>query len=217
MFIIVPLSLILISLVGIVIIIWRRLSRSGNVYATGADSGTAFVAGQAFSWKSYGAELFPEIKVLLERLKLDEYKAMWLGEAEKLLRKSRLISLKVDRVSDSLIKKIRRVNLNSQIKGQGVAGESSKIKDNTSVIQDSHIQREISASFLKNEEQRLIMEIAKNPKNAELYEKLGDLYLEMEGFVDAKESYEAAIELNPQNESLKQKLSSALEKITPLS
>ena len=69
----------------------------------------------------------------------------------------------------------------------------------------------LSPAFLKNEEQRLIMEIAKNPKDARLYEALGDLYMEMSGFIDAKESYEAAIELNPQDESLKQKLSSALE------
>ena len=55
------------------------------------------------------------------------------------------------------------------------------------------------------------MEIAKNPKNSALYESLGDLYIEMRNYIDAKESYEAAVELNSQSESLKQKLSLALE------
>ncbi|OGN08532.1 MAG: hypothetical protein A3C61_01930 [Candidatus Yanofskybacteria bacterium RIFCSPHIGHO2_02_FULL_39_10] len=59
----------------------------------------------------------------------------------------------------------------------------------------------------------MIIEIAKNPKDAHLYEVLGDLYIEMENFVDAKESYEASIELSPQNGSLKIKLSEALEKL----
>jgi len=35
----------------------------------------------------------------------------------------------------------------------------------------------------------------------------------MNNFVDGKESYEAAIELNSQDESLKQKLSSVLQKM----
>ena len=45
------------------------------------------------------------------------------------------------------------------------------------------------------------------------YEELGDLYSEAGEHKDAKESYEAAIELNSNSEELKQKLSSALEQI----
>ena len=59
-----------------------------------------------------------------------------------------------------------------------------------------------------------IIEIAQNPKDSRLYEKLGDLYVEMENWNDAKESYEAAIELNPTAEELKRKLSTALERLS---
>ena len=43
---------------------------------------------------------------------------------------------------------------------------------------------------------------------------LGDLYVKMKNFTDAKESYEVAIELDPGNEELKKKLSSVLEKLS---
>ena len=67
----------------------------------------------------------------------------------------------------------------------------------------------------KKSEQRLIIEIAKNPKNPALYEELGDLYTTSRDYRDARESYEAAIELNSTDEELKKKLSSALEKLNP--
>ena len=66
---------------------------------------------------------------------------------------------------------------------------------------------------MKKEEQRLIIEIAKNPKSSSLYETLGDLYVKMNNFTDAKESYEAAIELDPSKEELKKKHSQAVENV----
>ena len=66
---------------------------------------------------------------------------------------------------------------------------------------------------MKREEQRMIIEIAKNPKDAKLYEVLGDLYIKMNNLLDAKESYEAAIELNPHSEELQKKRSQIVEKL----
>ena len=172
-----------------------------------------------FSLADYGAEFFPELSELLGRFEISKYKDLGLVETEKFLRKARLIFLKIDRLSDTLIKKIRKVHTNGQLKGQMIGGGSDE-NDSffTAITEDDH-KKELSESktmspnFLKNEEQRLIIEIAKNPKDYHLYEMLGDLYIEMENFTDAKESYEASVELNPQNEFLKQKLSSALEKL----
>ena len=57
------------------------------------------------------------------------------------------------------------------------------------------------------------LEIDKNPKSATLYEELGDFYAKTENYQDAKESYEAAVELNPSDEALKKKHSQTLEKL----
>ena len=91
--------------------------------------------------------------------------------------------------------------------------ETDSINNVVSSSSTPSVVQPINPVFLKNEEERLIIEIAQNPKNAALYESLGDLYIEMSNFNDAKESFEAAIELNPQDESIKQKLSSVLEKL----
>ena len=160
-----------------------------------------------FSFVEYGEEFFPELSQLLKRIQVNKYKNIGLMEAEKSLRKTRLVFLKIDRLSDMLIKKIRKVHLNGQLKGHMAEDKSNEIHFATPE------RKTISPNFLKNEEQRLILEIAKNPKDPHLYEMLGDLYVEMESFIDAKESYEASIELNPQNPTLKQKLSGALEKM----
>ena len=216
MFLLIPLFLIIFSLFGIAIIIWRKKPYLDKLYTldtAGNDMEISALVRPVFEWRTYGLELFPEIKSLIEKLKFHEYRIVWLREAEKFLRKARLLSLRIDRLSDTLIKKIRRVNINGRLNG-GVASKIADEKKETTVVNDPAKKVAISSNFLKNEEERLIIEIAKNPKDATLYESLGDLYIEMGGWTDAKESYKAAIELNSQNESLKQKLSSALEKLS---
>ena len=212
MFIFVPLVLIFASLLSIAIIIWRKKSYLNKLYTlniagNGHDN---IISNSAFRWTSYGAEFFPEIRSFLDKIKIHEYKDMWLKEIEKLLRKTRLVFLRVDRLSDSWINKIRRVHVNGQLNGH----VNSEFEEKKGESLSAPVQKEtISPAFLKNEESRLIMEIAKNPKDRKLYEALGDLYVEMKNWVDAKESYEASIELSPKDDPLKQKLSSVLENL----
>lgn len=220
MFLILPISLIVFSALGIFAVIYRKKNYLNKLYSlntAGNDPDAEFLVGSNLNWMSYGADFFPEIAALVNRLKLNQHKAMWLMEAEKVLRRFRLVFLKVERLSDSWIRRIRKIHLNDRI-GE-IVQESDQPKEVLSTatveaVSDMRKDEKISPAFLKNEEERLIIEIAKNPKDAKLYEALGDLYIDMENFVDAKESYEAAIELNPNEESLKVKLSSALEKLS---
>ena len=59
---------------------------------------------------------------------------------------------------------------------------------------------------LKQEEQRLIIEIAKDPKNSLLYRMLGDIYVKTKEIDDAIQSYKKAIELEPTDQSSLDKL-----------
>ena len=212
MYIIIPSLVILLSISGIAVIVLRKRSYLNKIYALNSAGNGSNGNGSQFKLSAFGAELFPEVKSLFDTIKISEYKTIWLMEAEKILRRTRLVSLRVDRLSDSLIKKIRRVHANGKINRDSGAEAVSTLEDYKTVPEPAVFQT-ISPVFLKNEEEKLIIEIAKNPKNGKLYESLGDLYMEMEGWIDAKESYEAAIELDPQNESLKIKLSSSLEKL----
>jgi len=214
MYILTPLLLIFSSLLGITVIVWRKWEYIKKLAMIESGSSEEVYGSLDFSLGRYGRELFPEVEEFIKKIKFDEYKTSWLLEVEKLLRKIRLIFLKIDSFSDSLIKKVRRVHANGKLNGQAT-NEVVEHINGTQTQKDLLSSQSISPAFLRNEEERLIIEIAHNPKDHQLYEKLGDLYVEMNGFVDAKESYEAAIELSPQNEALKQKLSSTLEKILP--
>jgi len=217
MFIFIPFLLILCSVAGIFAVIWRKKSYLDKLYAlnTAGGANDVSVSGTNFSLMGLGADFFPEVKALLDKFRIYEHKMALLVETEKFLRKTRLVSLRIDRWSDALIKKIRKVHLNGQLNGKIANSSAETDKEIFFSNSDKNLAKDqtVNLGFLKNEEQRLVMEIAKNPKDPNLYEALGDLYMEMDNWADAKESYEASIELNPQNEPLKIKLSSALEKL----
>ena len=217
MFLLIPFLFLVLSTVGIAVIIFRKKSYLNKLSILNT-TGNGENATSAFSWKTYGTDFLPELKVLIDRIEFSRYRSHWLIEIEKFLRKARVLSLRMDRVSDVLIKKIRRIHLNDKLNGHA-SRETGMAETDGGVIENPKTDTEVgpttmSTTFLKNEEERLIIEIAKNPKDGKLYEQLGDLYVEMNNFIDGKESYEAAIELSPQDESLNQKLSSALGKIT---
>ena len=219
MFILIPIVLILTSFVVILTVFLKKRSYIDKLFVlnvAGSESDSGVSIDRSFNWPSYGAEFFPEIKALLDKFKFHEYKTLWLTEAEKLLRRTRLLSLRVDRLSDTLIKKIRRSHVNGRLNNQiPVETAVNPRSTNELSLKQGAVKQEVAVSpnFLKNEEQRLIIEIAKNPKDPALYDVLGDLYAEMNNFTDAKESYEAALELNPGSQSVMEKLSLALEKI----
>lgn len=197
MFILVPFILILASVIGISIIIFRKMPYLNKLTPeTHAESDILI-------------DLFPEFSEGFKNLKLKEYGNLWLIELEKLLRKLRVISLKMDRISDSWIKRIRR--------GNSLRTITSVVFEKTETEKTAVLKIQSSPKTTledeKREEQGLIIEIAKNPKNFRLYETLGDLYVKMNNFSDARESFEAAIELNSNNDGLQKKLSQVLEKM----
>lgn len=205
-FILIPLFLFLSSGGGVLFIVWRKMPHLEKLAETEGQSGTTI------NWSNMAHDLCPEIWDWVSGVRIEErakeYKKLWFVEMEKFLRRLRVVSLKMDRLSGLLIKKIR-----SKTYSNGdltyVSNDENKNGQAKSNLETEKSEKE----EFKKTEQKLILEIAKNPKSTVLYEELGDLYFKGREYKDAKESYEAAIELNPQNESLKQKLSSTLEKL----
>ena len=85
MFLIIPLILIIISSLGILAIVLRKKNYLDKLYTldTAGSGGEAVILTPPFSWKKYGEEFFPELKILINRLELHKYKSHWLTEAEK--------------------------------------------------------------------------------------------------------------------------------------
>ncbi|MBX4211352.1 MAG: tetratricopeptide repeat protein [Candidatus Yanofskybacteria bacterium] len=200
MFWILP-SLILIGItsIGIVIIGWRKFPYLRKLAPEAHEVGETM-------WH----DLFPELFSWYGRLPTRELRDWRLRETEKLLRKVRLVFSKIDRVSYSLIHQVRREHLEQNIKLEPeskpfIPEANSRPKSQADIMED-----------LKKEEQRLIIEIAKTPKDGELYIKLGDTYMSMNNFSDAKEAFEEAMDLDPENKTLHRKLSVAIEKIAKM-
>lgn len=199
MYLLIPSVLILASAGGIFLIVWRKMPYLKKLTVADVQLG-----------QSIWSDLFPELANGVNSTRLKHYRGVWLLELEKFLRRLRVMSMKMDRMSDSLIKKIRNVTERKYEKHHvAVANESGE----TTTTQGRGADRSVGLEDFKREEQKLIIEIAKNPKNSALYEVLGDLYMKTSNFADAKESYEAAIELNPTKEELKKKHSQAVENV----
>lgn len=66
---------------------------------------------------------------------------------------------------------------------------------------------------LRRQEQRLILAIAKTPRDPDLYKLLGDIYTQTEEYEDAKESYQRALKFDPDDYIIKTKLAKVLRKL----
>jgi len=78
------------------------------------------------------------------------------------------------------------------------------------VLIDDFLENELE---LRKEEQKLILAIAKAPKDPSLYKLLGDIYFQLGQMEDSKESYEYALRLDPQDYILKTKLAKVLRNL----
>ncbi len=149
---------------------------------------------------NFFSDFFPEISQSLKKIDFAPYRAYFLREFEKILRRLKVVSLKVEALSNSLLKKIRTND--AYLNGNAEAAKPS--------VEPVKVSPKEEPNYLK-EEQNLIIEIAKDPKNPELYRKLAEIYFYMKNFLDAKESLQTALKLDPDDERTKQKLAKAQE------
>ena len=190
-------SLILIAglIAGIFIIVSRKFSYLRKLPVNSDQP----AVGNFFS------DFFPEIFQTLIRIDFAPYRVYLLREFEKILRRLKVVSLKLEAFSNSLLKKIRTND----------AYLNSNAKPVKPLIEPIKVLPKEEPNYLK-EEQNLIIEIAKDPKNPELYRKLADIYMSMKNFLDAKESLQTALKLDPEDEKTKEKLAKAQEMLLVL-
>lgn len=91
---------------------------------------------------------------------------------------------------------------------------------NTEVLPDSKLNIDEKVSFkveekakenndYKTEEEReryLVKQIEANPKNLTSYQQLGDYYMEINSFEEAKESYKYVLRINPRNKKAQESM-----------
>lgn len=201
MYLLLPFLLIVLSAGGIVYIVYRKMP-----YLKKLTPESHEMSDNIFQ------DFFPEVMVYANEAKLKEYQKVILQELEKLVRRLRVVTLRVDHLSDRLIKKIRHRHISTHLEHQALLEEQKVAEPDTAI----ELNKESSQEDLKAREQQLIVEIAKNPKEVGLYIELGDLYLAMHNVGEAKESFEAALALNPHDLVLARKYSQLLKKTEPV-
>lgn len=161
--------------------------------------------------ESFLVEFFPGLAPYFSKTNLRQYRLNILAEFEKALRKMRLLSLKLDSATNHLINSVRKsvVHHESVISSEAIA----QAEQGTRVFNGYNGNGQ--AKDWKEEEHKLILEIAKSPKNAGLYKKLGNIYMKTEEWYDAAESFKRATELDPEDETIRNKLERATKKLDP--
>ncbi|MBI2676827.1 MAG: tetratricopeptide repeat protein [Candidatus Yanofskybacteria bacterium] len=192
MYLIIPLFIIFVSLFGVMLIVWRKIPYLKKITNPAPISFSESVPLVLLS------DFFPEVANYLKKSDLTAYRNHLMKELEKFLRRLRVLSLKLDSFTNKLLAKIKSENLKN---GHTLAQEFKEAAE-VKTIQ----RKESFTERAKKEEQALIIEIAKNPKNPELYKKLAEVYLSVKNFSDAKESLETALELDPEDQQTREKL-----------
>ena len=193
MFFWVPFGIFVISLIAIGWIISRKFIYLKKLNPEAIEDSAEIQGG---FWEDF----FPGLSAFLKNINLREYRLNFLAEFEKFLRKLRLISLKIDTTTNRLIHRVRKsvVHHEGLINGEAAAQVEREI-----------INAEVHGSGerdLKEMEQQLIIEIAKNPKDSQLYKKLGNIYMKTGEWHDAVESFKKALELEPGDDAIRAKL-----------
>ena len=199
MFLIIPLSLALISLVVIVVIVWRKMPYLRKLTPEAHEMGDTIL-------HDFAPELIGRVKSVPWR----QYVHNALVEFEKAVRRGRLLKSSLDRASEKVIKKVRRVHEETGRRHEQIVAERKEEAARQEEEPDE-IDME-DPDQLRQEEQRLIVAIAQNPKDVDLYSRLARVYMRLQNYADAVEALAAALKLSPDDEAMKTRLDRARQR-----
>lgn len=199
MFLIIPFSLALVSLLVITVIVWRKMPYLRKLTPEAHEMGDTIL-------HDYAPELIDRVKTVPWR----QYVQNTLVEFEKALRRGRLLMSSLDRASDKVIKKVRRVHEETGRQHEQIVAERKEEAARQEEEPDE-IDME-DPDQLRQEEQRLIVAIAQNPKDVDLYSGLARVYMRLQNYADAVEALSAATKLSPEDEAIKTRLERARQR-----
>lgn len=178
MFWIIPLVLIASSAAGIGYIIWPKLKEIKN----DEDLPEA----REDLWRLISPEFFS----VWDSIDFQGFKRNALADYEKFLRRVRILSLRTDNFVNRLLEKRQKRAAKPEFAEPDDFGEETRS----------------ASAYFKTKENNIIAEIAKNPKDKNLYKVLGAFYFENKLYGDAKEVFNVVLELDPNDLEVKELL-----------
>lgn len=176
------------------------------------------VVGSA-SFLSFLVEFFPELARHKQKFNWRTYQKVFLQETEKLLRRLKVSFLKLERWTNLLINKMQTNGRLRQHPHQEIA-EIEVERLNEKLINSQKGKHRLANGLTESEltetnghladdrqkEQALIISIARDPKNPELYRQLGEIYFSLNNVTDAIQSWRTVLKLDPEDKRTRRKL-----------
>lgn len=166
--------------------------------------------------------LFARLKTKVKGWQYSEYRGKILAWIEKALRKTRLLFLKIDNFFLTGIKKAREGSQLWRVRSKAWVEhkrqkkikklevlqkiEKAELMDKLEETKKGQKKGLLSNEDVFRKEKNLVKAISQDPKNAELYKELGSLYLEARNYKDAKQAFEQALKLIPEDKEIKETL-----------
>lgn len=199
-YLIVPLAIALGALIGVSVIVWRKMPYLRKLTPESHEVGDTLLH-----------DLAPEALHWITHIPWRQYLHAILVELEKLLRWMRMVASAFDRVSDTVIRRVRRVHQDAAKQHEASVAKEEK-KEEERREKEEHEPDDLDMrdpEQLKQEEQRLIIAIAQHPRDPKLYGDLAKIYMRVQAYGDAVEALEQAVKLDPENEYLTKRLERA--------
>ena len=225
---IIPQMAIILSIAGILVILGRKIPAVLNLRNEEKKKGKIF---QIKRKKGIFFYFFKKIKEKIISAKPEKFTKRAIVELEKILRKIRIQFLKLDQKFLVWIQKLREKS-EGTFTSNNLREKLDNLKSKKKTIQflekkekpvikrlNGTKKREVSAKTNNSkqnkntgEEKKCIEAIARNPRDIELYKKLGTIYFEKRNYKDAKSSFEQILKIDSKNKEAKKELKK-IEKI----
>ena len=102
---------------------------------------------------------------------------------------------------------VRNKQSSEEVSQNEVATQENAIEENESLVVSRNVSRAKKPKEMKDRLEELLIErIAINPKDTEAYERLGEYYMEIQSWTDAKECFKQVIKLDPKNRNVRYKI-----------
>ena len=188
MFLLLPLGIVVVCFAVCAWILWHKIpylkKLSPEVIEVSHETENA----------TFWSEMYPELTSGVRKFDWPSKKQFLILETEKIVRKLRLFFQKIESFFMRLSLRLKRPVTNEDNREDAEEVNAPAMQAAADPLLE-----------LRMQEQRLIIEIAKNPKDAVLYDQLGNIYSKTGEIDDARESFKTAHELDPENEEFKAK------------
>jgi len=229
---ILPPIIVVLSLVGIIIFLVKKSSKIKKVYqddaaelmrsknlGNGVHSETASSERGNHKWKKAESIFLIILEKTTRRMRTFSLKLeVWFsGLSGKIRNRRNQMNPQngennpESKQEEKILEKVIDYKSRGVFEKKPMAEDSFKLPTQEEKVAEPMISKNVTlpkvVPGMKNKLEELLIErVAANPKDIEAYERLGEYYMEIENYTDAKECFKQVMRLNPTNRNVRYKI-----------